>query len=328
MQKIPLMWRWSLRDLRERWLQVLGISVVIALGVAVSGGLGSTTPWRQEALDKSYEMLNTFDLRLELVQGSTLQADALAEALQTVPHVDWIQDLQVRLIFPTTVNASTGERPLLVSGRVVGAQVSGRDADINQLHVTEGRGLEPGDAGEPRCVVEYNFATYHELTPGDRKLYVGGGHALEAVGVGIAPEYFWVMDESSGGLGLLAQDRFAVLFVPLQTAQAMLDRPGQVNGAVITVADDLEKADLDLLKAEVREAMTRTFPQVGFNLDKRSEDDVHTFLYEDVPGDQQMLDTFSFILLAGAAFGAFILISRIVVCGADSSNAAIRHRAA
>ncbi len=312
MTKLPLLWRWSIRDLRERWLQVLGIAVVIALGVAVFGGLGSTTPWRQEALDKSYEMLNTFDLRLELVQGSTLQADALKQALQSVPHADWIQELEVRLIFPTTLNASSGEQPLLVSSRVVGVQVSGGGPDINQLHVTQGRGLAPGDAGELRCVLEYNFATYHGLTLGDRKLYVGGGHALEAVGVGMAPEYFWVMDDRSGGLNIMAQDRLAVLFVPLQTAQAMMDRPGQVNSAVITVAPGRQEADLDVLKAEVRQAMAQAFPQVGFNLDKRSEDEVHALLYEDVPGDQQMFDTFSFILLAGAAFGAFILIGRIV----------------
>ena len=90
-RRIPLMWRWTWRDMRERWLQVVGISLIIALGVAVYGGLASTVPWRLTSFDESYEMLSMFDVKLELTSGSYLDAEQLAQAVQSVPHADWIQ---------------------------------------------------------------------------------------------------------------------------------------------------------------------------------------------------------------------------------------------
>ena len=34
-RRIPLLWKWSLRDLRQRWMQIVGIAIIIALGVAM-----------------------------------------------------------------------------------------------------------------------------------------------------------------------------------------------------------------------------------------------------------------------------------------------------
>jgi putative ABC transport system permease protein len=309
---LPLLWKWSLRDLRERWLQVLGIAVIIALGVAVYGGLGSATPWRTKQLDESYAMLNMFDLKLELTPGSYLQAERLAETVGSIPHADWIQDVDLRLALPTTVNASTPERSVLVSGQIIGVGVSAGGPVVNQLYVTSGRGLGAGDVREPVCVLEHNFATYYDLGPGTGPIQVSGGHTLKPVGNAISPEHFMVVDEAYGALGSLAQDRLAALFVPLEIAQGIADLPGQVNTVLITVVDGVGESELDQLKAELREAMERAFPQVGLDLEKVYENSVYRLLYDDIPGDQQVFDTFAFILLLGAAFGAFILIGRIV----------------
>ena len=39
--------RWSLRDLRRRWIQVAAIALIIAVGTGVYSGLGSTATWRR-----------------------------------------------------------------------------------------------------------------------------------------------------------------------------------------------------------------------------------------------------------------------------------------
>ena len=83
--------------MRERWLQVIGISLIIALGVALYGGLSSTVPWRIESFSKSYAMLNMFDLKLELTPGSYLEANRLVQTVNSIPHADWIEETAVRL---------------------------------------------------------------------------------------------------------------------------------------------------------------------------------------------------------------------------------------
>jgi putative ABC transport system permease protein len=298
--------------MRERWLQVVGISLIIALGVAVYGGLASTIPWRLTSFEKSYEMLSMFDVKLELTPGSYLDAEQLAQTVRSVPHADWIENVATRLSFPTSVEASTPEQYLLVSGQVIGMDVAEGGPTVNKLHVTSGRSLQAGDAGKTVAIVEQNFANYHGLEPGDRSMRIGGGYVLEPIGVGISPEHFMVVEEESGIMGAMAQERFVALFVPLETAQEIGSLPGLANEVLITARDGLGETDLDQLKAEFKDAMAQAYPQTGITLEKRSENLSYRALQDDIVSDKELMDTLSYLLLLGAAFAAFILISRIV----------------
>ncbi len=310
--RLPLLWKWTLRDMRERWIQVVGIALIIAFGVAVSSGLGSSIPWRVKSFEKSYELLDMFDVKLELTQGSYLDAERLEQTVRAIPHADWIEDVSVRLTFPTSVDASTAEEYLLVTGEVIGTDVSAGDPAVNKLHVTAGRGLEPGDAGQTVCVVEQNFANFHKLEPGDRVLRIGGGHSLEPVGNAISAEHFMVVEEESGVLGAMAQERFVALFVSLQTAQDIVGVPGAVNEALLTAVDGVDEAGLDLIKTELEDHMAQAFPEIGVDLEKRTENRAFRVLDDDIKSDEELMDGLAALMLLGAGFGAFILIGRIV----------------
>lgn len=311
-QRIPLLWKWSLRDIREHWMQVVGISIIIALGVALSSGLGSSVPWRVKSFERSYAMLRMFDVKLELTQGSYLEAERLAQAVRSVPHADWIEDVALRLVLPSSVDASTAQEYLLVSGEIIGVEVGSGGPAVNKLHMTSGRGLEASDAGEPVCVIEHNFAASHDLEVGAQEVRVIGGHTLKAVGNGISAEHFMVVEEESGVLGAMAQDRFAALFVPLETAQEIVGMSGVVNEALLTVREGVEEGELDQLKIELKETMEQVFPEVGVSLEKRSENRSYRVLQDDITSDRELYDGMSTLLSLAAAFGAFILIGRIV----------------
>ena len=303
MTSLSLWLKWSLRDLRQRWLQVVAIAMVIALGTGAYCGLGSNTPWRLQLLDESYAMLNMYDLEMALTPGSTLDAGELA---QVVDAIQGVQDSEMRLILPTFVDASTPERTIVVSGRIIGVDVSSGGPAINGIHITAGRALGADDSGEPVCIVEHNFADYYDLEPGDREIRVRGGFSLDPVGTGMSPEYFMVMTEEGG---MMAQATFAALFLPLESVQEMAGLPGMVNDLLITVADD---ADVAAVEQSLQEAMTKTFPQVGVTFELKSENEVYALMYEDIPGDQAMYDIFTFLLLTGAALGTFTLVSRMI----------------
>jgi putative ABC transport system permease protein len=303
MTALSLWLKWSLRDLRQRWLQVIAIAMVIALGTGVYCGLGGNKPWRLKSLDESYAMLNIYDLKMELMPGSTLDADELA---QVVDAVEGVQDSEMRLVLPTFVDASTPDRTIVVSGRIVGVDVSSGGPAINGIHVTAGRALRAEDSGEPVCIVEHHFANYYDLQPGDREIGVRGGLSLDPVGIGMSPEYFMVMTEEGG---MMAEASFAALFLPLKSVQEMASLPGMANDVLITVAAGV---DVEAVKQALREAMAEAFPEVGVTFEEKSENDVYSLMYEDVPGDQAMYDILAFLVLAGAALGAFTLVSRMV----------------
>ncbi len=303
MSSLSLWFKWAWRDLRQRWLQVVAVAMVIALGTGAYSGLGSNAPWRTRSYDESYAGLNMYDLKMELSPGSYLDAAGLA---QVVDAVAGIREREMRLILPTFVDASTPQRTIVVPGRIVGVDVLAGGPAINGIHISAGRTLEADDSGELACILEHNFASYYGLQPGSQEIRVRGGLVLEPVGTGMSPEYFVVTTEEGG---MMAQAEFAVLFVPLATAQEIAGLPGQVNDLLITTADG---ADVEAVAEALQEAVAAAFPQVGVTFELKAENEVYSLLYEDISVDQGMFNVFAFLLLAGAALGTFTLVSRMV----------------
>ena len=146
--------RWSWRDLRERWVQVIAVALIIALGTAIYVGLGSTTPWRQQSAEASYDLLNMYDLRVMLATGTFAEQDQLLHSVQAIPHAAWITGVEPRLITDTLVNVPTPERDILVRGKLYGLDVAQNGPHINGVYAEVGRPLTSADAGQPVALPE------------------------------------------------------------------------------------------------------------------------------------------------------------------------------
>jgi putative ABC transport system permease protein len=300
-----LMWlRWSWRDLRRRWLQVLALALIIALGAGIYSGLISTSLWRQGANDASYALLNMYDLRLSLTQGSYLEEPALRNAFSSIEHAAWITTVEPRLILPTLVDASTDTQTIIIPGRLIGTDLSDTGPHVNDVFITGGQGLEPADAGEPVAVLEHKFAAYYGLPP-EGEIRLSGDKALHYVGTGLSPEYFVIFTEEGG---MMAEANFAVVFVSLETAQTLGERPGMVNDILFTLAAD---ADPEIMRTEI-EAAVQGLATVGLSFMTAQDDQAYNMLYEDIHQDEFFWRWMAYLFLAGAVFGAFNLATRLV----------------
>jgi putative ABC transport system permease protein len=309
---LKLILRWSLRDLRERKFQVIAISLIIGLGTGAYVGLSSTTTWRQYAFDQSNEKLHMFDLKMELAQGSWINQTKLKSVLNELPHADWINTMEFRATFPTSVNASTKNQTILVNGRVIGINVSSGSENlaVNGIEIVNGRKIEATETDAPVCIVEYNFAKYYNLKPDNQKIFLPGGIQLSFIGTGQSPEYFMVVESNS----ILAESNFCALFIPLQTAQKMMNQliglpEGNVNEAIFLLSSDV---DVDILETEIISAFTDNFPSVDVKFTKKEEQPAYRIQKEDIPNDQRMYFIISFLILLAAAVGTFNLVSRVI----------------
>lgn len=303
--KTFLLWvRWTRRDLRQRWVQVLVIAIIIALGTGIYSGLISTSAWRTYANDTSYAMLNMYDLRVSLTTGSYLNHDQLLSAIDAVEHREWVTGVEPRLILPTLVDASTDDQVIMVPGRIIGSSVSTDQTPINDVYVMAGRSLTDADQGQPAGILEYKFARYYGL-PGQGTLYLSGGKQLEYVGTGLAPEYFMVFTDEGG---MMAEANFAAIFVSLETAQGLGEHPNMVNDVLLTLTDD---ADYALIRSEIEQSI-QTVARVGVSFMERKDDQAYNMLYEDVKHDEVFWRWMAYIFLLGAVFGAFNLATRLV----------------
>lgn len=299
--------RWAARDLRRRWAQVLAIALIIGIGTGVYAGLGSTAEWRRQSNDASFALLHMYDLRVTTAEGVDAPAGEMAAVLGTLPDPAIVATAEERLVVDTQVDASTADESILVPGRIVGMDLSDGGPHVNSLQVPDGdgRALTEADIGRPVVVLERNFADFYGLPP-DHTLRVAGDHEVVSVGNAYAPEYFFVMTEEGG---FFAEANFAVLFTSLETAQTMAGKPGRVNDLILQLAPAVDPA---VAAAQVEEAFARSGTGLGVTVMQAEDDAAHRVLYEDIEGDQRFWNILAGLILAGAAFGAFNLASRMV----------------
>lgn len=290
---------WSWRDLRRRWLLVAALALVIALGTGVYAGLGGTSAWRIRSNDLSYSSLHMHDLRVQLPDGAFVDQGVLSAAVAGLDDASSVDVATERLVAPTLVDASTGDDHLLVPGEVVGMPTG--TTGVDSLYVEAGRGLVASDERKPVAVLESKFAAANSLRSRGR-LRVGSGAAVTYVGTGYTPEYFQVVGRSGMVLG---DDAFAVVFMPLPGAQQATGHTGRVNDLVMRLRPG---ADLDEVHAQLAAAVA----PYGGTVTTTSEDPVRRALYEDARNDQTTWNIFAFLILFGAAFAAFNLITRMI----------------
>lgn len=298
-----LLLRWTWRDLRARWLQVAAIALIVAIGSGTYSGLTSVSAWRYDSYDASYEQTNMYDLRVDLADGSWVPAAELVAVLTDAVGAD-LGEVEARLEAPVQVDASTPEETILVPGRLVGVDLTDGGPHVGALHVFEGRGLDDDDVAAGDVVLlDEHFADRHDL-PATGTVRIGGDRELRTVGRAVSPERFFLIDERGG---IFADT--AVLYAPIETVQALADRPSGADQAALTLRPG---ADLAAVEERVVAAMGEAFPDLGVTTVRQQDDRVLRLLYDDIEGDQRFYDVFALLILLGAAFAAFNLMVRIV----------------
>ena len=307
--------RWSWRDFRRRWQVILAIGLLLGGGVGLAAGLGSMRDWRVDSNDASFGALNVHDLRVEVEQGAFVRTGELAGAASSIPDSSAITAASERLILPTQIAGRPKDGgQLLTPGELVGVETakSGRQDGIevtgpavDTIAVEAGTGLDGARGGMPEGILEPLYAEANGLEPGSR-IEVAGGNELRIAGLGNTPETFIVL--GSGGQ-FSSEEDFGVLFTPLRTAQGLAGRPDSVNDLVLTLSPGTDPAEV---ATQLETELGRALPGLGVAVSGIDDIDAHRLLYDDAENDQQLFNIFAFLILAGATFGAFNLVSRTV----------------
>jgi putative ABC transport system permease protein len=292
---------WAARDARQRWLQVISIGLLMALGVGMYSAMSSMSRWRTDSADASFATLRMHDLRVSLAAGSYVRMGTLMQALNTIHDRGSVTAGEERLVVPTQVDASTSRRSIIVPGRIVGAPLA---APVDGVSVVSGRRPGASDEGARNVVLERNFAKHYDL-PAAGTIRLAGALNARYVGQVLAPEYFIV---TAPGADFGAEANFAVIFTSLRSAQALSGETGRVNELVLRT----KPAELGAVRGELGRALSRVLPRTGFTFTAGSQEASPRLLYKDAEGDQQTMNIFAFLLLGAAAFAAFNLVSRSV----------------
>lgn len=292
--------RWSLREGRRRWIQIVGVAFTLAIGIGSYAGPASAIDWRLDATEASLESTNMYDLRATVSGGSDLPAGTLARIAR---DIDGIDEYSERLVVDMQVETIVDGEELLVHGRIVGVEQIDGGRGVNRVEVIRGDGVPQSRTGEPRVLIESKFASFHGLSDSGA-LTVGGDTIVEFVGHATSPEYFLIVE----GNGSLGQSNFVALFAPLATAQDLSGRSGAVNDLVVTLESG---ADADAVRQELLDAAASV---AGTPLDVITRDETPSYigLVNAPAADQEFAGAMAFLLFVGAGFAALNFSSRMV----------------
>ncbi|MGD8683162.1 MAG: ABC transporter permease, partial [Chloroflexota bacterium] len=304
MKKARFWLHWSLRDLRQRWVLVLAIALVIALGTGAFAGMASMTTWRREAVTASLELLRMHDLRVALGEGASVHTGRFHSLVRMLDEPSVIADASERLVVPVSVDASTADRVILVPGVLVGLELADDGPPVDRVEPDVGRALAPMDDGTDTVLLEYRFARFHELPEvGTVKV---AGQTVDYVGQATTPEMLIVATDDGA---LFSESNYAGVFAGLGTAQALTGLEGQVNELVIRITPDADAADV---AADLERAAAEAMPGVGIVIHQREDDPAYRMLTQDIDADERFFLMFALIILGGAALATYNLTSRIV----------------
>ena len=305
MKSFSMWMKWSWRDLRSRWVQVVVIALIIALGVGAYSGLSSMTRWRKITADNAYESLNMYDLRVELADGSAVARGSMLAVAASADSAGVVAQAEERLRVPTQVATTTPDGEVVVRGTVIGVPLDAGGPSVNALFPKDGRPLDETDIAQPNALLERNFAVYYDL-PAEGTLTLSGGQQVDYVGHALTPEFFMVI--ADGG-GFFAQASFAAVFTSLETAGDLAGLPNAVNDLVLTLEPGADRAALE---SDLAAAFETGLPDVGVVISTKEDDPAHSLTYEDIEGDQQFFNIVAFLILAGSAAAAVNLTARMV----------------
>jgi putative ABC transport system permease protein len=295
--------RWSWRDLRQRWLLVTTIALVIALGTGTYAALTSTSAWRRLSNDASFAAVSMHDLRVTLTSGTTADQGRLLDLVRSIPSRPEIGRARERLLVPTQLSVTSADEEVVVPATVVGHSGLG-GATVDAVDVTRGS-LPSG--GERWAVLERKFAAYYALPPRGR-VELPGGRSLPYAAFGAGPEEFVVTGR--GGVSFLGEAGFATAYVPLPVAQSLSPAlRGQVNDLVLLLEPGADRAKV---AAELSRAARVADEPLAVEVSTREEDPAYRILYEDIDGDHKFWTVVALLILAGATFAAVNLTTRVV----------------
>ena len=293
--------RWSWRDLRHHWVAVITIALVMAIGIGVFAGLGSTATWRRLSNDASFDTLAMHDLQVSLSPGTFVPEGTLTEVAAGIAAADTIEASAERLVVDSQLDASSGGDSILVAARLVGMDLAAPPA-VDRVWIQTAPDTGASDGGTS-AILEAKFADHWALPPSGT-VTLAGNRDIGYQGLGIIPEdFFYEGPEGS----IFSQGELAPLYLPLSVAQDVAAKPGQINDLVLTLVDG---ADRDLVEQQLIDGIDRG--GIGATVSTADDATAVRVLYEDIENDQRFWNILAGLVLAAAALAAFNLVSRIV----------------
>jgi len=211
-----------MRDLLHMKGQAIAIALVIASGIAVFVMMVSVWEALELTRQTYYDRYRFADVFASLKRAPLTLVDRIAA-------IEGVKQVEARVVMDVTLDVEGLDEPGV--GRL-NSVPAGRRPRLNDLHLREGRYLEPNRPGE--VLVSDAFAAAHGFEPGDsfEAVINGALQELTIVGIAMSPEY---VIQLRGGELVPDDKRFAILWMDERELASAFDMEGAFNNITLTL---------------------------------------------------------------------------------------------
>lgn len=212
------------RDLARLWPQVLSIGLVVAAGVATIVLFRSAFDSLEASCERFYRQARFADLWAPVKR-------APESLLPRIGRIDGVAALESRIAVDVALDVPGLGEP--ATGRLLSLPEPGRPR-LDRIHLLEGRLPDPDRRQE--VVANEQFAAANRLRPGaEVRAVVNGRRALlRIVGIGISPEYVYVV--APGGPYVTDNRLFGIFWMSRDALAAAYDAEGAFTEVALTLA--------------------------------------------------------------------------------------------
>ncbi len=228
---LTAMHRKLLRDLGQVKGQALAIALVLACGAAMLVMSLSTLHSLTVTMDRYYNEYRFGHIWASLERAPKTLRPRVAE-------LPGVSQVQTRIV--AEVNLDLVDMPEPAIGRLISIP-DRQQPMLNDLHLRQGRWIEPGRRGE--VLVSHAFADAHGLRSGDsvRAIINGRLRTLRIVGIALSPEYIYEIREGD----LLPDNRrFGVFWMGETELAAAFDLEGSFNSITLSTLPGANREEI------------------------------------------------------------------------------------
>ena len=219
--------RWSRRDFRRRWVQIVATALILAGGVGAFAGLGGIQQWRDRSVDKSLAAARADSTRVDLSSNSYVRAGRLRSALAGLP-AGTLAGAEERLVVTSQIDASRPGKAILSPARLIGVPTRAGGQLVDAILP------KPAAAcWRVSSLRQCSTGTSPNTTDCLTAVACGSPDSVRALSrTGPLSQYFLIVDRT-GSAG--AESNLAVVVPPLRPPQRAAGRPGSVTKALARV---------------------------------------------------------------------------------------------
>ncbi len=282
-----------IRDVIHLRGQVIAVALVVACGIAAFVAMRSTYHSLLDSQAAYYQQYRFADVFAQVKRAP----ETLSHRIAAIPG---IASAQTRIVANVTLDVPGVAEP--ARGRIVSIPEK-RTPMLNDLHIVNGRYIEPGKRDE--VMISGAFSAANNLNPGDTLTAIINGRwqRLRIVGVTLSPEYVY---EIGGGEMFPDSRRFGVLWMSRDALGPAFNMEGAFNDVALSLAPGAVESDI----IEKLDALLDNYGGLGAY--GREDQTSNHFITNEI-AELKVTSTFvPGVFLAVTAFLLHLVLSRLV----------------